>query len=530
MTKRCAIYVRVSSDQQSEHGTSLASQRKDLSAYAKKAGWRVVKVYEDAAVSGAKKVEQRPALAELMASARGGGFDVLLVAAWDRLARNLREQVNLWGDLDDLGIEYFSLAEPSESGEDGAFMRHVIAAVAEKERNTIKARTTKGRRAVVEAGQWGGGDLAPFGYRVVDKQLRPDPEEAATVHRLVSLLVDEGKATSEVADILNAEGRMPRKAPRWTMALVRNHAARSIDIWSGVWRYGKGTKAGEIVVNLPEPVLTADRAEALRLVVKATATVRSANGVHPLTGRIICGDCGRLCTGIKRADGRARRYVCSNSKGQKTGGKEHRCKSPAIHGPNLDAAVWGALRPYLDRPELLLAEAAAVASDGALLPAAEATVEATRKVLGDVTTRGIKMGLDDDTIAGMVASARQDYDAAVKYRDEVAQQIAMASASSAAIVSVAEMTGAVLDDPTEETMRDVFRALDVMVTVKSYKPIKVQATGRVPLGTATVAPKGAGHLSLANLTSRNGRNTLGFPNSGSSALVSATIGAFTDSV
>ena len=47
--KRVAIYLRVSTDKQ-----TTDNQRRELEAVAKRSGWKVVKVYEDAGISGAK--------------------------------------------------------------------------------------------------------------------------------------------------------------------------------------------------------------------------------------------------------------------------------------------------------------------------------------------------------------------------------------------------------------------------------------------------------------------------------------------
>ena len=53
--KRVAIYIRVSTSKQ-----DTDNQRRELEAVAKRSGWRVVEVFEDARVSGAKGTDQRP--------------------------------------------------------------------------------------------------------------------------------------------------------------------------------------------------------------------------------------------------------------------------------------------------------------------------------------------------------------------------------------------------------------------------------------------------------------------------------------
>ena len=55
--KRIAIYLRVSTSKQ-----DTENQRRELEAVAERSGWQVVKVYEDAGISGAKGRDKRPGL------------------------------------------------------------------------------------------------------------------------------------------------------------------------------------------------------------------------------------------------------------------------------------------------------------------------------------------------------------------------------------------------------------------------------------------------------------------------------------
>jgi DNA invertase Pin-like site-specific DNA recombinase len=60
--KRIAIYLRVSTSKQ-----DTENQRRELEAVAERSGWQVVKVYEDAGISGAKGRAQRPGLDAMLA-------------------------------------------------------------------------------------------------------------------------------------------------------------------------------------------------------------------------------------------------------------------------------------------------------------------------------------------------------------------------------------------------------------------------------------------------------------------------------
>ena len=61
VSKRVAIYLRVSTTEQ-----TTTNQRRELHAVAKRHGWSVVQVFEDAGISGAKGRKDRPALDALL--------------------------------------------------------------------------------------------------------------------------------------------------------------------------------------------------------------------------------------------------------------------------------------------------------------------------------------------------------------------------------------------------------------------------------------------------------------------------------
>jgi site-specific DNA recombinase len=88
--KRCAIYARYSSDLQSR--TSIEDQHQLCRADAKRQGWAVVSVFEDAALSGFG-IERLPGYQQLIAAALSSpaAFEVVLVEDLSRLTRDMAE-------------------------------------------------------------------------------------------------------------------------------------------------------------------------------------------------------------------------------------------------------------------------------------------------------------------------------------------------------------------------------------------------------------------------------------------------------
>ena len=142
--KRAALYMRVSTvDQHPE------TQTLDLRQLASQRGFEVVREYSDV-ISGAKA--RRPGLDQLMRDARHGHFDVVLVWAFDRIARSVRHFLEVLDELNRLNIEFISFREQVDTGGPlGRAMVVIIGAIAELERSLIVERVRAGmRRARLE--------------------------------------------------------------------------------------------------------------------------------------------------------------------------------------------------------------------------------------------------------------------------------------------------------------------------------------------------------------------------------------------
>jgi DNA invertase Pin-like site-specific DNA recombinase len=143
--KRAILYTRVSTFDQNPETQAL-----DLRRLAEQRGFEIVREYTDK-ISGAKA--KRPALDEMLAAAHRREFDVVLVWAGDRLARSVRQFLEVLDTLNHLGIEFVSFRENLDTGGPplGRAVIVIVSAVAELERNLIIERVRAGlRRARLE--------------------------------------------------------------------------------------------------------------------------------------------------------------------------------------------------------------------------------------------------------------------------------------------------------------------------------------------------------------------------------------------
>ena len=138
--KRVAIYIRVSTSKQ-----DTDNQRRELEAVAERSGWKVVKVYEDAGISGAKGRDQRPGLDAMMKAVNAKEFD--MVASWsvDRLGRSLTDLLSILQGLHEKGVGLFLHQQGLDTSTTaGKAMFQMLGVFAEFERGIIRERVNAG--------------------------------------------------------------------------------------------------------------------------------------------------------------------------------------------------------------------------------------------------------------------------------------------------------------------------------------------------------------------------------------------------
>ena len=114
-------------------------------------GFEIVAEYTDK-ISGTKA--RRPGLDQMLADARQGRFDVVMVWAFDRMARSVKHLLEVLDELNHLNIEFVSFRENIDTGGPlGRAIVVIIGAIAELERNLIVERVRAGMRRARLEGQ-----------------------------------------------------------------------------------------------------------------------------------------------------------------------------------------------------------------------------------------------------------------------------------------------------------------------------------------------------------------------------------------
>lgn len=139
---RVAIYARTSTQDQ-----DCGIQRRELLTEAQRRGWTVTHEYMDAGVSGAQR--SRPRLDELLAAAKRREFDAVLVWKIDRFGRSVLHFTENLRLLDAAGVRFIATSQgidTDQANPTSRLLTHILAAVAEFERDLIRERTTAGMR------------------------------------------------------------------------------------------------------------------------------------------------------------------------------------------------------------------------------------------------------------------------------------------------------------------------------------------------------------------------------------------------
>ena len=140
--RRFVAYYRVSTDRQGKSGLGLAAQQAAVLDYLNGSDWQLVAEFTE--VESGKKQDNRPQLARAIETCRKHKAQ-LIIAKLDRLSRNLAFVATLM----DTGVEFVAADNPHAN----KLTIHILAAVAQHEREMISERTKAALQAAKARGK-----------------------------------------------------------------------------------------------------------------------------------------------------------------------------------------------------------------------------------------------------------------------------------------------------------------------------------------------------------------------------------------
>ena len=305
------IYTRVSSSAQEEDGTSLDTQKELGVKKAKELGMEPLVRNEGAASSKHDDLKNRPVLAAILGEIEAGKIKHLFVYAPDRLSRN----ETTWSAIRLRLVKYrvtlhsasgvYDLSNPTDK-----LMLGVLAEFSSFENSQRTARMRDGKLRRLKDGGWYGG-TPPFGYRVLNKKLVPDPDEAKVVRSIFEQFVD-GVAFRKIRDSLIRNGARPRRGKIWSLGtldgIFKNSHYRG--------RYTITDKFyGETVTATCDPILSPSLIAQFDEAVLRRRKMRSGESnlktFYLLRGLLVCGHCGSVLCGREYRTQNRSVYYCA---------------------------------------------------------------------------------------------------------------------------------------------------------------------------------------------------------------------------
>lgn len=275
--KRVALYCRVSTDQQASEGDSIASQIDALERYAKSHGYTIVDRYVDDGVSGSL-LNERDELQRMLDDVKKREIDIILFTKLDRFFRNVKNYLNTQAILDEYGVTWRAIWESYETETpQGRLMINQMLSFAQFECENTSQRILrvfdykKSQHEVISG-------KIPFGYKIEDKHLVPDPDKAPIVRQVFDMYATTGKMCETMR---KTQGHGLPKTQRAFKLLLKN-------------RKYIGEAYGDS--NYCEPII--DRKTFDRVQYLLTMNVKkSQKNTYIFSGLTYCKDCGRKMTG-----------------------------------------------------------------------------------------------------------------------------------------------------------------------------------------------------------------------------------------
>ncbi|GAA2543823.1 recombinase family protein [Pseudonocardia hydrocarbonoxydans] len=462
--KRAAIYARISADPTgSELGvTDQVSDCQKL-AVREDVGWVVVgEPFVENDVSAYKKRKVvvdgevryrvvRPVFADLLAGARAGAFDAILVHDLDRMVRDPRDLEDLVELVEHHGIETRSVTGSLNLRSDGdVTMARVLVAMANKSSRDTARRVKRAHRRNAEAGGANGG-RAMFGFRRMETgalkkngtpelRIEVEPREADAIRDAVERVL-AGASLYEIcrswdeAGFTRPYGGTWRRAPSRLKSLLVSARVAGIPICDGEELRG-------VEAQWPA-IISVEKLDQVRAVLNDPA--RRTNGHRPvrnspLSGLIRC-ECGSVMRSTtqpgprgldpQRKVGRVDAFRCASS--STAGGCFSTIRAEPVEEAVLEAVVRAALECDLEAlspdPE-----------DGARIVAIDAELARVEAARADLALLVAQRSLTASS-AGPALSGLAEQEAALRAeRGRISQRVLPAQLLSSVATDLVEVS------------------------------------------------------------------------------------------
>lgn len=341
---KAAIYIRVSTERQSEEGFSLEAQHDILMELLDKKGMELYRVYSDPGISG-KTMKKRPGIQQMLTDMKAGRFDAILVHKLDRLSRNLGDLYEFIATVNKLNIRLVIASLGSEEIDTmspmGKAFLYFNGIFAEIYSDNLREETLKGLTKKISKG---GRHMsrAALGYDFDEDNVLIINEKEAELVKEVYRLYLSGMGVVSIAKRMNEHSR-GKEGGLWDQKYIKiilqnptytGHNHFKPETWEEDKRI--------IVKGTHEPIISTEDFEKVQAMMerKSTGHMSKSSYDYPYGGIVRCGECGATYIGtstvqkLKTGNKIYKSYRCRNHYTNNT------CQSPSIQEKALNALVF----------------------------------------------------------------------------------------------------------------------------------------------------------------------------------------------
>lgn len=310
MTSRpCLIYARVSSKEQEEEGFSIPAQLELLRGFANKEGLSILHEFTEAETAKSSGREQFGKMLQFVKKQKKPV--VLLVEKTDRLYRNFKDYVLVEELINDYDLEIRLVKEGeilSKNASSHLKLIHGIKVLMAKNYiDNLSEEVKKGLLQKAKSGGWIG--VAPYGYKMVNKELMVDPLRADFVRTAFQLYGTGLYSIRRCAEELFNSG-MIYKTKDPVIGTSKLEWMLKNPIYVGMVKFKK-----EVYPGKHEPLVDQDLWQKVQQAFRKDAKPLSYQKHEFLyRGLLTCGECGSVLSGELKKGGKYTYYRCSRLK------------------------------------------------------------------------------------------------------------------------------------------------------------------------------------------------------------------------
>lgn len=305
----CALYSRVSTEDQSRFGHSLDEQEDRLRKLCEFKDYEIFKVYREEGVSA--KNTNRPRFQEMIEDMKEGKINKIIVYKLDRLTRSIRDLETICTMLEEYNCSLESVAEEiNTETANGKFFIRMLTILAQLEIERTSERTKFGLIGAAKKGHLSGKPPIGFTKDKDNKDLIIDEVKADVVRRIFRLYLD-GLSVCSICKIFNEEEVLNRHWPTTTVDKILSN-----QLYIGNMEFGKrtdGTK--QIFENVVPAIIDKTSFEMVQKRKEKNLKNFHRKLIYIFMQKVRCPKCGKIMGGSSSTSKNKTKHVyykCAN--------------------------------------------------------------------------------------------------------------------------------------------------------------------------------------------------------------------------